>query len=122
MDCWTGPSSDYEDTQAALLAAGITDGLPVIPPTAARVERMMAAAGVDPAATLGVLPPTYVDVTWQQVAINAVMAGCTPPCLKIVGAAIAAMCADEFNLLGIATTVGGAGYLRRRFAKTKSQA
>lgn len=108
MECWAGPSSDYETTQAALLAAGIADGLPVIPPTADRVERMMAAAGVDPAGTLGVLPPTYVDVTWQQVAINAVMAGCTPPCLKIVGAAIAAMCADEFNLLGIATTTGSA--------------
>lgn len=108
MECWTGPSSDYETTQAALLAAGITDGLPVIPPTADRVERMMAAAGVDPAGTLGVLPPTYVDVTWKQIAINAVMAGCTPPCLKIVGAAIAAMCADEFNLLGIATTTGSA--------------
>jgi hypothetical protein len=108
MDCWAGPSSDYETTQAALLAAGLTDGLPVIPPTAARVERMMAAAGVDPAGTLGVLPPTYVDVTWQQVAINAVMAGCTPPCLKIVGAAVASMCADDFNMLGIATTTGSA--------------
>ncbi|MCA3099477.1 MAG: hypothetical protein ING77_18585 [Rhodocyclaceae bacterium] len=108
MDCWAGPSSDYETTQAALLAAGLTDGLPVIPPTAARVERMMAAAGVDPAGTLGVLPPTYVDVTWQQVAINAVMAGCTPTCLKIVGAAVASMCADDFNMLGIATTTGSA--------------
>jgi hypothetical protein len=108
MECWTGPSSDYEITQAALLAAGITDGLPAIPPTADRVARMLEAAGLDPAGTLGVLPPTYVDVTWQQVAINAVMAGCTPPCLGIVGAAIAAMCADEFNLLGIATTTGSA--------------
>jgi hypothetical protein len=108
MECWTGPSSDYELAQAALLAAGLTDGLPVIPPTADRVQRMMAAAGVDPAGTLGMLPPAFVDVTWQQVAINAVMAGCTPACLKIVGAAIGAMCADEFNLLGIATTTGSA--------------
>ncbi len=108
MECWTGPSSDYEIAQAALLDAGITDGLPVIPPTADRVQRMLKAAGVDPEGTLGVLPPTYVEVTWQQVAINAVMAGCTPPCLKIVGAAIGAMCDDAFNLLGIATTTGSA--------------
>ncbi len=108
MECWTGPSSDYEITQAALLAAGITDGLPVIPPTPDRVQRMLAAADVDPSGTLGVLPPSYVDVTWEQVAINAVMAGCTPACLKIVGTAIGAMCADEFNLLGIATTTGSA--------------
>ncbi|MEI6321144.1 MAG: hypothetical protein WCS09_21735, partial [Pseudomonadota bacterium] len=85
MECWTGPSSDYELTQAALLAAGITDGLPAIPPTADRVARMLEAAGLEAAGTLGVLPPTYVDLTWQQVAINAVMAGCTPPCLGIVG-------------------------------------
>ena len=108
MECWSGPSSDYETAQAALLAAGITDGLPVIPPTADRVQRMLKAAGVDPEGTLGVLPPTYVEGTWQQVAINAVMAGCTPACLKIVGTAVGAMCADEFNLLGIATTTGSA--------------
>jgi hypothetical protein len=108
MDCWAGPSSDYEATQAALLAAGITDGLPVIPPTAERVARMLGAAGVDPAGVLGVLPPSFVEATWEQVAVNAVMAGCTPAGLKIVGAAIAALCAEPFNLLGIATTTGSA--------------
>jgi hypothetical protein len=108
VEPWSGPATDYEQAQAALLAAGLTDGLPVIPPVAARVERMLAAARCDPLATVGVLPPSYVEVTWRDLAINAVMAGCTPPCLPIVGAAIAAMCAPEFNLLGIATTTGSA--------------
>jgi len=108
LDCWTGPAGDYERTQAALLEAGITDGLPVIPPTRERVDRMLASARLDARATFGVLPPTYVDLSWNAVAINAVMAGCTAACLPIVGAALAAMCAPEFNLLGIATTTGSA--------------
>lgn len=108
MDHWSGPSGDYELTQAALLAAGVTDGLPVIPPTQDRVERLLAAAGADPLALLGTLPPCYAEVTWRDVAINAVMAGCTPPCLPVVAAAVAALCAPEFNLLGIATTTGSA--------------
>ena len=87
MDCWTGPAADYERTQSALLEAGITDGLPAIPPTRDRVDRMLAAARLDAGTVLGVLPPTYVDLTWNDVAINAVMAGCTPACLPIVGAA-----------------------------------
>jgi hypothetical protein len=80
----------------------------VIPPTAERVARMLGVAGVDPAGVLGVLPPSFVEATWAQVAINAVMAGCTPAGLKIVGAAIAALCTEPFNLLGIATTTGSA--------------
>jgi len=108
MDHWSGPSGDYELTQAALLAAGITDGLPAIPPTKDRVERLLAAVGADPMALLGTLPPCYAEVTWRDVAINAVMAGCPPPCLPIVAAAVTALCAPEFNLLGIATTTGSA--------------
>jgi len=108
VDCWTGPANDYEISQMALLEAGITDGLPVIPPTRERVDRMLAASGCDPQATLGLLPPSYADISWQDVAINAVMAGCTAACLPVVGAAVEALCAPEFNLLGVATTTGSA--------------
>ncbi len=108
MEPWSGPANDYEQTQAALLAAGLTDGLPVIPPTAQRVDRMLHAAHRDPDVVVAVLPPLYAQVTWRDLAINAVMAGCTAPCLPIVGAAVAAMCAPQFNLLGIATTTGSA--------------
>jgi len=109
MEIWTGPHDENGDAaQRALMEAGVTDGLPVVPPTARRVEAMLAAAGVDGGASIGILPPAYEDVTWRDAAINAVMAGCAPECLVVVGAALEAMGAPELNLLGIATTTGSA--------------
>lgn len=109
MDLWDGHDDEkWDEAQEALRAAGLTDGLPVIPPGARRVDAMLAACGVDPAAAIGVLPPAYENVTWRDVAINAVMAGCAPAHLPVVAAAVEAMAAPEFNLLGIATTTGSA--------------
>jgi len=109
MEPWRGaPDLSCERTQDELAAAGLTDGLPVVPPTAGRVARMLHACGLEPGAVLAVLPASYDQATWQDVAINAVMAGCRPDYLPVVGAAIIAIAADEFNLLGIATTTGSA--------------
>jgi len=109
MDLWHGsPNIAYEKAQDELAAAGLTDGLPVVPPTAERVARMLHECGFEPGEVLVVLPPSYNEATWQDVAINAVMAGCRPDYLPVVGAAVAAIAADEFNLLGIATTTGSA--------------
>ena len=109
MEPWRGaPDLSCERTQDELAAAGLTDGLPVMPPTAERVTRMLHACGLDPGGVLAVLPASYDQATWQDVAINAVMAGCRPDYLPVVGAAIIAIAADEFNLLGIATTTGSA--------------
>jgi hypothetical protein len=57
---------------------------------------------------LAMLPPAFAEITWRDVAINAVLAGCAPDYLRVVGAAIAAMAEPEFNLLGISTTTGSA--------------
>ena len=109
MQTWNGKHDALWDAaQYELLEAGLTDGLPVIPPTRERVDAALESAGKDPAASVAILPPGYEDVTWRDVAINAVMAGCDPSYLPVVGAAIAGMAAPEFNLLGIATTTGSA--------------
>ena len=67
---------------------GVTDGLPVVPPTRARVERMLQAARRAPEMLIGELPPNYGRVTVEKVAINAVMAGCRPEYLPVVLAEI----------------------------------
>lgn len=109
MDPYRGVNDDnWDQAQQALLEAGVTDGLPVVPPTPERIELMLAAAGVDRRQTLGVLPPSFAAVSWHDVAYNAVLAGCRPEYLRVVGAAVAAMASPEFNLLGIATTTGSA--------------
>ena len=88
-----------------LLAAGYGDGLPVVPPTAARLESMVAAVS-RPDAVLGQVPPLFGELTVRAVAWYAVLAGCRPAALPVVAAAVRAALEPGFNLLGIATTTG----------------
>jgi hypothetical protein len=67
--------------------------------------------GVNGRDVVAVLPPSFANATWQDIAINAVMAGCRPEYLGVVGAAVEAISAGEFNLMGIATTTGSAAPL-----------
>ncbi len=107
MDLWRG-TEDWETVQEQLAAAGVSDGLPLVPPTPARVERMLKLHGYDPDEVVAVLAPLLGEATWQAIAINAVMAGCRPEYLPVVGAAVAALAGDEFNLVGLSTTTGSA--------------
>lgn len=109
MQLWQGRTDEqWEQAQEALLASGLGDGLPVVPPTAERVERMLGAYASRAAEEICQLAPLFAAVTWQDIAVNAVMAGCTPACLNVVAAAVEALADGEFNLIGIATTTGSA--------------
>jgi len=88
----------------ALHAQGLTDGLPVIPPTPERIASFVAAAGCDGDEVIAVVPPMYGDATVGVVAANAVMAGCLPEHMPVVMAGVRAMCRDEFNLFGVRTS------------------
>ncbi len=81
-----------------------TDGLPVVPPTEARVQRMLAYTDRAPDDVLDQIPPSWADVTVELAAINAVMAGCRPEYFPVVIAAVEAICVREFNLYGIQAT------------------
>lgn len=98
----------WESAQEALARDGRSDGLPLVPPTPERIERMLQPHGLRPAAVVAKLMPACVDATWRHIAENAVMAGCRPEYLPVIGAAVEALAADEFNLLGIQTTTGSA--------------
>jgi hypothetical protein len=103
------PDNAWEQDQAALEASGLSDGLPLVPPTPDRIARMLAAVDAPADATLAMLPPAFNTLTWQDLALNAVLAGCLPEHLPVVAAAVCAIAQPEFNLLGIATTTGSAG-------------
>jgi hypothetical protein len=78
---------------------GWTDGLPIIPPTAARVAAML--AGMPRHATdelIGAVPPKFGHATFTQVAVNAVMAGCRPEYLPVVVAALRAVLEPAYGL------------------------
>jgi len=88
---------------------GWTDGLPVVPPTEARVERMLTGTSRNPADLVAVVPPDLVDCTVEKVAINAVMAGCRPEHLPVVLTALEAVCTDDFNMHGVLATTMSVG-------------
>jgi hypothetical protein len=90
---------------------GWTDGLPVVPPEVALVERMLAAGGLEPAAVVGRVPLRNRTLTAEKVAINAVMAGCRPEYFPVVLAAVAAMADDRFHLHGSMLSTAGAAPL-----------
>ncbi len=83
---------------------GWTDGLPVVPPTPERVERMLAGTKRAADEIIAPIPPKWGRATVEKVAINAVMAGCKPIYLPVVIAAIEAMTAEPFSLHGIQVT------------------
>lgn len=104
----------WDDVFAAVEAGydlGWTDGLPVVPPTAERVAEFLAVAGRDAAEVIGELPERRRVITADKVAANAVMAGCRPEYMPVVLAAVAAMLAPEFNLVGPSSSMGGAAVL-----------
>jgi hypothetical protein len=88
---------------------GITDGLPVIPPTAERVQAMLDYGGMNPGDVITVVPPSGGPATAEKVAINAVMAGCLPEYMPVISAALQALAEPQFNLLGIQTTTNPVG-------------
>ena len=97
-----------EAVHARWHAAGLVDGLPILPPTPARVRSLYRRAGLDPVRQLGTLEPSQRPVTAYDVAVCAVAAGCRPEHLGVVAAAVRAVCEPAFNLLGIQTTTGTA--------------
>lgn len=100
---------ELEDPFEALHERGLTDGLPVVPPTPERVVAMLAHTTRDPQELAGMLPPYRGRATVEKVAINAVMAGCAGPELPIVLAAVEAASRDEFALHGLIATTAPAG-------------
>ncbi len=93
-----------EDEWEAMYDRGWSDGLPVVPPTEARVLRMLEGTSRAPDDIVSIVPPDLVECTVEKVAVNAVMAGCRPDYLPVVLAAVEGACTDEFNMHGLLAT------------------
>lgn len=85
-------------------AQGLTDGLPVVPPTEARVRAMLDATPKPADDVVACVPPNFGAATVEKVAVNAVMAGCRPDYLPVVIAGVQAMCDERANLHGVQGT------------------
>lgn len=87
--------AERDDPFEFMFEQGLTDGLPVIPPTPERVIRMLTGTRRNPQEIVGTCAPNYAPVTIEKIAINAVMAGCKPEYLPVVIAATEALCSTS---------------------------
>jgi hypothetical protein len=97
----------HDDSEAAFeycMERGWSDGLPVVLPTLARIERMLSYCDRPADEPVAMLAPRYGAATPMRIAANAVMAGCKPEYFPLVMVALEAMAEEPFNLYGMQAT------------------
>ncbi|MBR4665692.1 MAG: hypothetical protein IKO93_17645 [Lentisphaeria bacterium] len=90
-------SGDLDEVNLYFSQNGWTDGLPVIPPTPARVNEFLKYTDLEPDAVIAAIPPSYRQATARLVAVNGVMAGCPPEFMPILIAFTKAMTDGDFR-------------------------
>ena len=74
----------FDEMQAKFIRNGWSDGMPLIPPTHAKVEAMIAASGRDGNDVIGMFAPGFGVGTVRKIAANAVMAGVRPEAMPVI--------------------------------------
>ena len=85
---------------------GWSDGLPIVPPTEARVREFLKFTDRAPDEELGVLLPDKRSATVHAVAVNGVMAGCRPEYMPLLIALIEAMADPRYGVEHSGNTPG----------------
>lgn len=85
---------------------GWGDGLPLLPPTEARVRMYLTYTDHAPDDVIAILLPLRTECTAEKIAINAAMAGAPPESMPLLIAAIEAMAESKFELASLNATTG----------------
>lgn len=96
----------FEEINRLFFLRGWTDGLPIVPPTPDRVERMLEGVDMPGNFEVGAIKPLDGVATIEKIAVNAVMAGCRPEHMPFLVAAVSGLVNPDFDQLGPATTTG----------------
>jgi hypothetical protein len=99
----------WQDEHEYCYERGWSDGLPVVPPSAERILRMLAGSRRDARDIVGHIPPNLVPCTVEKVAINAVLAGCKPEYMPVVLSALETALDPRFTLHGMLCSTCFAG-------------
>ncbi len=86
---------------------GLSDGLPIVPPTREKVEQFLGFTDRDPGESLGALLPDSRAATIWSIAVNGVMAGCRPEYMPVLVALIEAMADPAYGVEHSGNTPGG---------------
>jgi hypothetical protein len=81
-----------------LYELGWDDGLPIVPPTRAKVEEFCRVLGFEPERVVFRMPPSNRRATAGALAANAIMAGAKPEYFPVIVTALVATAQPEFNL------------------------
>jgi hypothetical protein len=81
----------FEEVNAFFYEKEWSDGLPIIPPTMAKIEEFLSFTDRDPDEMLGIALPESRAVTVWATAVNGVMAGCRPEYMPVLLALAEAM-------------------------------
>jgi hypothetical protein len=95
---------DFDAINALMREKGWSDGLPIVPPTEARVAAMLEYCDRPWDQPIAKIPPRWGEATPLRLAANAVMAGCQPRYFPLFMLAIEAMCEEPLNLYGVQAT------------------
>jgi hypothetical protein len=95
---------DLDAINELYLERGWSDGLPIVPPTEARVAGMLKFCDRPIDQPIAAIPPRYGAATPWRLATCAVMAGCRPEYFPLILLAIETMCEEPLNLYGVQAT------------------
>ena len=104
QDASIDADDDFDAINKLYMERGWGDGLPLVPPTVERVEKMLAYCDRPWNDPIAKMAPRYGEATPLRLAANAVMAGCAPNYFPLFMLAIEAMCEEPFNLYGVQAT------------------
>lgn len=96
----------FDEMQRRFVAHGWSDGLPLVPPTPAKVAAMVAASGRAADDVVGIFAPGFGVGTVEKIAANAVMAGCAPSAMPIVMAMMECILEPSIGLRTWAMSTG----------------
>ena len=97
----------FDEVNDYFYAHGLADGLPIVPPTVARVEQFLRYTERGPDESLGNLLPDSRAATVWSIAVNGVMAGCRPEYMPVLVALVEAMADPAYGVEHSGNTPGG---------------
>jgi hypothetical protein len=95
---------DLDAFQVWAMTERWSDGMPVLPPTPERVDRVLGGRIASRGDLIATLAPLDGRATLEAIAINLALAGAGPEHLPVVVAALRALAEPRFNLNGVQTT------------------
>ena len=99
-------TGSFQEINESFLRNAWSDGLPVVPPTLARIEEFLRHTSQPAETVLGVMLPDRRVATIWSVAVNGVMAGCRPEYMPILVALAQAMIDPAYGVEHSGNTPG----------------